>query len=425
MAVSVGRESSRLKRAARRLRKKGYSGEAGKMFAAAEAARLNEPSIMTPAFRSEQRTASDLISYAQTVASDPAFDYEKDIAPLRQAFFGNLAASGLPDDQKQMIAGRYTPEFNAIADRNIKDKSSLQSIRNSDAAFQAQQLQLAHAKNEMKKDREAEEITPQMASQLNSILSDDSLDNPQKYMEVTSFITKNPNYFTSKIGSSLAKTAQDAVPQTSIMESRQDTIDPYTRIGIDTAFQANSLSGLEAIMEGTDLSDTQKEGLRQNLKSKRDAFTVATRNKLLESTVGKDLAAVKTASIKLTGESDATISSVALVQRDLENITNILRINSKALETFKEAVANEMKGAEGSASETGGVSELARSRASDSLKDLMNAAVQEVSAISMQMLSSGFNPSAGSRRRVVNPSMRPSSKIISDIAKISPKTKTD
>ena len=75
MAIPVGRESSRLKRAARRLRKKGYSGEAGKMFAAAEAARLNEPTIMTPQFKSEQQTASDLVSYAQTVASDPTFDY--------------------------------------------------------------------------------------------------------------------------------------------------------------------------------------------------------------------------------------------------------------------------------------------------------------------------------------------------------------
>ena len=171
-----------------------------------------------------------------------------------------------------MIAGRYTPEFNSIADRNIKDKSSLQGVRNADAAFQAQQLQIAHAKNQMKKDREAEELTPEMASQLDSILTDKSLSNPQKYMDVTSFITKNPNYFTSKVGTSLGKTAQDAIPQTSLMESRQDAISPYTRIGIDTAFQANSLSGLEAIMKGTDLTDTQKEGLRQNLKSKRDAF---------------------------------------------------------------------------------------------------------------------------------------------------------
>jgi hypothetical protein len=67
MAVPVGRESSKIKRAARRLRKKGYSGEAGKMFAAAETARLNEPSIMTPAFRAEQRFAGELANAARVL----------------------------------------------------------------------------------------------------------------------------------------------------------------------------------------------------------------------------------------------------------------------------------------------------------------------------------------------------------------------
>tara|TARA_R100000742_G_C4279186_1_gene103170 strand:+ start:1460 stop:2734 length:1275 start_codon:yes stop_codon:yes gene_type:complete len=424
MAYTVGRESSKLKRAARRLRKKGYTGEAGKMFAAAEAARINEPTIMTPAFRSEQRAASDLLSYAQTVAADPTFDYEKDIAPLRQAFFGSMASSNLPQDQKEMIANKYTPEFNSIADRSIKDRASFQSIRNADAAFQAQQMQIANAKQQIKKDREVEEMMPEMATKLDSILSDDSKESTTKYMEVTSFITKNPNFFTSKAGASLAKTAQDAIPQTSLMESRQDTVDPYTRIGIDTAFQANSLSGLESIMEGADLSDTQKEGLRQNLKSKRDAFAVSSRNKLLESTIGKDLTAVKSNAVKLTGDAASTISSVALVQRELENISTTLGIRSEALEKFKEAVAVEIQQSEGSASKTGGMSELSTSRASDSLKDLMNAAVQEISNISTKMLSSGFSPSVGSSRRVTNPSMRRSVKQIADIAKIN-NTETD
>ena len=423
MAIPVGRESSRLKRAARRLRKKGYSGEAGKMFAAAEAARLNEPTIMTPQFKSEQQTASDLVSYAQTVASDPTFDYEKDIAPLRQAFFGNLASSSLPENQKKMISGRFAPELDSISDRALKDRSSLQSIRNSDAAYQAQQLQLANAQQELKKAREAEEMTPEMASQLNSIIADKELNNTDKYMEITSFITKNPDYFTSKEGVTIGKIAQDAIPQVSIMESRTDVVDPYTKIGINTALEANSLSGLEEAMKETDLSDTQKQSLRNSLKEKRDTFTTKTRNELLERTVGKDLAAVKTASVKLTGESDATIASVALVQRDLQNIATILRINSKALEELKSEVATAMQEAEGSASKTGGPSELAAAKATDSLKDVMNAAVQEVNAYAMQILTGGFNPTAGSSRRAPNPSMR-SINMIANIAKIN-KEQTD
>ena len=198
MAVSLDRDSSRLKRAARRLRKKGYSAEAGKMMMASETARLNEPSTMTPLFRSQQNQAHELVSYAQTIATDPTFDYEKDIKPLRQAFFGGVATSGLPDQQQDMIASRYAPEFDSIEDRAIKDRRSLQDIRSADIAFQGAQLQLAETHKKIQREREAEEMMPEMAERLDNILSGDETA-ANKYQGVASFINNNPNFFTSPV----------------------------------------------------------------------------------------------------------------------------------------------------------------------------------------------------------------------------------
>ena len=192
---SLDRESSRLKRAARRLRRKGYSAEAGKMMMASETARLNEPSTMTPMYRAQQNQAHDLVSYAQTIATDPTFAYEKYSKPLRQALFGGLATSGLPDNQQDMLTSRYAPEFDSIEDRAVKDRSNLQSIRNSDLAFQNAQLQLAEARKKIQREREAEEMMPEMADRLDNILSSDQ-PGAKNYQGVASFKNSNPNFIT-------------------------------------------------------------------------------------------------------------------------------------------------------------------------------------------------------------------------------------
>ena len=424
MAVPVGRESSRLKRAARRLRKKGYSGEAGKMFAAAETARLNEPSIMTPAFRSEQKTASDLISYAQTVASDPTFDYEKDIAPLRQAFFGNLSASGLPDDQKEMIAGRYTPEFNSISDRAIKDRASLRSVRNSDAAFQAQQLQLAAAKKDFKNQRETEEMVPEMASSLENILRDDQLNPPQKYVEVTSFINSNPNFFNSKAGINLRKDALNAVPQTSLLEDREDTIDPITRLQIDSALQIVSVSGIEKVIEGGGISESDASTLRALAKDKRDLLAQqGTRSG--SDYISKAVTSIRTEAQKIT--KDATVSQVQLINMQIKQVVDTLGVQIPAVVEFDELLAAEIKGATGTSSSTGSsLQELKTRAASVDLIGKMNLAVLELNKVMLQFSASGAPLTVGSQRGVSNPSSRPSYTAIQGIAKINKnKTQTD
>ena len=66
---SRDRVSNKLKRASRRLRRKGYTSQAGQMAMAAEQARLNEPTIYRPEHRIMENEASNLIAESQRLAA--------------------------------------------------------------------------------------------------------------------------------------------------------------------------------------------------------------------------------------------------------------------------------------------------------------------------------------------------------------------
>jgi len=400
---SLDRESSRLKRAARRLRKKGYSAEAGKMMMASETARLNEPSTMTPMYRAQQSQAHDLVSYAQTVATDPTFDYEKDIKPLRQAFFGGVATSGLSANQQDMITSRYAPEFDSIEDRAVKDRSNLQSIRNSDLAYQNAQLQLAEAKNKIQREREAEEMMPEMAERLDNILSGDE-PAASKYQGVTSFINKNPNFFTSPAGSKLANNALTSIPQTSQLRSRTDALDPTVKLAIDAALNSNSVSGMEKIIQDHRLPADVADSLIASVKD-RDATIKGEQNRAYQRAVYDTFSAVRKQANSVVEDTSATVAKVNQVQQQLGDILNTLGASSESYNKLKQAVAAEVSAAGASTSETGSpIRGLAIQKASNDLKGLMSAAVIEVNNIMMRMLSTGASVTARGQQRVVNPS---------------------
>jgi len=415
---SLDRESSRLKRAARRLRKKGYSAEAGKMMMASETARLNEPSTMTPMYRAQQSQARDLVSYAQTIATDPTFDYEKDIKPLRQAFFGGLATSGLPANQQDMLNSRYAAEFDSIEDRAVKDRSALQSIRNSDLAFQSAQLQLAETKNKIKREREAEEMMPDMASRLDNILSSNQTA-ANKYQEAASFINSNPNFFTSTAGSKLANNALSSIPQRSQLQAREDALDPTVRLAVDAALRANSVSGMEKIIQDYKIPSGLGESLMASVKDSVDARRDE-QNVLYKRNVYDTFSSVRKEANNVVEDTKATVAKVDQVSQRIGNILNILNTSSEAHTRLAERVAAEVQSAESSSSKTGSkLQEMAVQKASNELKALLSAAVIEVNNIMLMSLKGDtpFAASAG-QRRVVNPSgKRPGIDRISQIAK--------
>ena len=405
MAVSLDRDSSRLKRAARRLRKKGYSAEAGKMMMASETARLNEPSTMTPLFRSQQNQAHELVSYAQTIATDPTFDYEKDIKPLRQAFFGGVATSGLPDQQQDMIASRYAPEFDSIEDRAIKDRRSLQDIRSADIAFQGAQLQLAETHKKIQREREAEEMMPEMAERLDNILSGDETA-ANKYQGVASFINNNPNFFTSPAGSKLANNALTSIPQASQLRSRTDALDPSVRLAVDAALNANSVSGMERIIQDHRLAPDVAESLLIIVKD-RAATAKGAQDAIYQKAIYTDFAQVRKDAISISGDTKAPVARVDQVRQQLGQILGNLGVSSSAYDKFKEALTAEMGGVAADTSKTGAdLHELAAQKASNELKSLMTAAVIDVNNLIMKSLKAGTSLTAGGRGRVIDPSAK-------------------
>ena len=414
---SLDRESSRLKRAARRLRKKGYSAEAGKMMMAAETARLNEPSTMTPMYRAQQNQARDLVSYAQTIATDPTFDYEKDIKPLRQAFFGGLATSGLPANQQDMLNSRYAAEFDSIEDRAVKDRSAMQSIRNSDLAFQNAQLQLAEAKNKIKREREAEEMMPDMASRLDNILSSNQTA-ANKYQEAASFINSNPNFFTSTAGSKLANNALSSIPQTSQLQAREDALDPTVRLAVDAALNSNSVSGMEKIIQDHKLPADVADSLIASVKD-RVATVKGEQNKAYQRAIYDTFSAVRKEANSVVEDTSATVAKVNQVQQQLGDVLNTLGASSESYNKLKQAVDAEIAAAGASTSKTGStLRELAVEKASNELKALLSAAVIEVNNIMLKSLQTGTSLSSGGRSREIDPSRkRPGIDIISQIAK--------
>ena len=78
---SLDRPSSKLRRAARRLRKDGYTAQAGQMALAAEQVRLDEPTVMRPEHRAVERQAQEALTESQRRAAQPDFDYARDIVP--------------------------------------------------------------------------------------------------------------------------------------------------------------------------------------------------------------------------------------------------------------------------------------------------------------------------------------------------------
>ena len=419
MAVPVGRESSKIKRAARRLRKKGYSGEAGKMFAAAETARLNEPSIMTPAFRAEQRFAGELADAARVASSDPSFDYEKDIAPLRQAFFGNLAASGLPQDQKKMISTTYGAEFDNISDRSIKERSALQGIRASDAAFQEQQRLLEENQKKMREQRETEAMVPEAASALDQILTNDSLKPSQKYLEASKYIRSKPKFFGTKEGSDLAKDALNIIPNSLLIKSREEALDPMQQIALDAAIRSNSVSGIESI-EG--LPESEKEALKIIARDARDLNQSTNRNKVRNQLITNKITSLNKSMSKLI-EGSVKITTVQDVANQVELLARTLGIDPKVIPSFvelQEGLKSDVSAAGGEASKSMG-SDFGSRNATDSTVAAAQKAIREAESLALELSSGGTLPqSITTTTRSVMPSMRSRNRI-NQIANIKPK----
>ena len=170
-ASSRERGSSRLRRAARRLAKDGYRAQAGELMLEAARARLNEPSIMTPAFRSAIEQGRGVVAATRRSHFDDSLDFERDVAPMRHQFFQDIAHPGLPVEQQEMLANRFVPMLdNEVFER----RQRVQKVRKDDQAFEQAQLNLQNARKATKRQREVEGILPNIVDQINPIINADA-----------------------------------------------------------------------------------------------------------------------------------------------------------------------------------------------------------------------------------------------------------
>ena len=268
-AVSLQRESGKLRNAARRLAKKGFRAEAGKMMAASEMSRMREPNIMTPEFRRMDSRAQDALSFAQQAASSPDFDYERDILPMRQSFFQDTSA--LPRDQQRMITDRYAKQFTDLGGETLKERGTLDQMRGQRVALEATQQRLKDDKRKFKQQRKTEKALPDMSSRLDRILSGAGTSS-QKEKALVSEALSNPKFYTSQMGSNLIGTAFNSITRDITRKKDEDDMTMTLR---RLAVQAGSKEALDLL----DVGDTQgafKEMARRVVEKEDKSLQAAT-----------------------------------------------------------------------------------------------------------------------------------------------------
>ncbi len=171
---STGRQSSRLRRASRRLAKKGFRGEAGKLAAAAEMAKLQEPTIMRPEFRELDQAARD-IQALQSQATAGGLDFDRDIAPLRGQFFGALGSSGLSGDEQQMLLDKYASGFasEGLAAEELQAKRAQRDMqaKAAEQAYQTASEKLTKFRSDIGRDREVGDMLGGLSTRIGDIMA--------------------------------------------------------------------------------------------------------------------------------------------------------------------------------------------------------------------------------------------------------------
>ena len=118
---SKDRTSSKYKRAARRLRKKGYGAEAGKMALQAEVERMNEPTIMRPEHRELEAREQERLLQMRRAASPSAYDPSQSMADLRGNFFSDISAANLQAAQRKNREEQRVAQLTPLVTSRVRE----------------------------------------------------------------------------------------------------------------------------------------------------------------------------------------------------------------------------------------------------------------------------------------------------------------
>jgi hypothetical protein len=326
MAFSLQRESSKLRNAARRLRKKGYSGEAGKMMAASEMARMREPNIMTPEFRRAEATSQMALRNAQLAASSPDFDPVTDIQPLRQQFF--RASALLPMGQQSMVTSKFGSQMDAITQSSMRDESARKQMRAQDLAFQASQRKFKEDKRQLKQQRKLEKALPDVGKRLENIIQ--SVDPPeQKQKKILSEAFSNPKLYALPAAASALGSAMGMVQGQEAKTKRKEERDTDLSV---IAARLGATDAIDLIKQGN-LGDAIKiigQKVEQTRVDELSARGLLRRQGDVSSRFTKFTAAVK----ELVGDDVAVMTPSEIANKLTEGKTQLLATDRELIAEF-------------------------------------------------------------------------------------------
>tara|TARA_S200002703_G_scaffold30087_1_gene26044 strand:- start:377 stop:1507 length:1131 start_codon:yes stop_codon:yes gene_type:complete len=254
---SKDRTSSKYKRAARRLRKKGYGAEAGKMALQAEVERLNEPTIMRPEHRElearEQERLLQMRRAASPSASPSAYDPSQSMADLRGNFFSDISAANLPASEQAMFSNRF--------ETKLSDMSKQQKAYTD--------LQAAQRKN--RDEQRVAQLTPLVTSRVREIMaSSDSDSNKQKKLTSTML---SPNIAPTLSNTTISSIFTSAADQLKINKTDKqkltDFVEKQSDKG-DASFVDQASPEMQSNLKAVALRERSKETRDEELKELED-----------------------------------------------------------------------------------------------------------------------------------------------------------
>ena len=232
---SLDRDSSRLKRAARRLAKKGFRSEAGKMMAASESARLQEPTIMRPEFRVLQQAGRDIAALQAQATS--ALDFDRDIAPLRGEFFDAVGSSGLSDTERNILVDRFAPEFTKSGLGQLDVESKLMANQLAEQSFEGAKMQQEKQRRDLEIQRDTDAVLGDLSKALERATTGGTLEEKEEKIydiarSLDPRLLSNPD---------ISKTLQ--LPLSQIADRRKTEADK-SRASLTTLASGQALAGM-------------------------------------------------------------------------------------------------------------------------------------------------------------------------------------
>jgi hypothetical protein len=261
------------------------------MMAAME--KLKRPPVVRPEFRHQEARGREVLRQSQERAMQPDFEYNRDIAPLRQEFFSDLGSSSLTSEEQSMISNQYAPQFSSFD-------------AGQDAFLRLQATQQTQSKN-----RKSNILAPEAAERVKQILSSGS-PLAEQQSQLTRAMLDYPQTIDSPQIASIFNSAANSLQAQSRLtnvgnDERLTAARGYASVGIDPATKISGFGNTpleQSIIEQSRVTRSKFESssLKERETARVGALTMllkAINDSAIEDDLGIDEAAANQKAISL------------------------------------------------------------------------------------------------------------------------------